>query len=140
VQPGGPPIWVGGSSPAAIRRAGTRGDGWLPQGPLTPDALDALRAALVAAGREGEPFDVGAIAGPVYVGDPDWDLGRAIAGPAEKVAHVLGKLAGLGALQIQLRPRARSADEVVEQIGLLGSEVLPRLAEVRPRPLFDGGP
>jgi probable F420-dependent oxidoreductase len=139
VQPSGPPIWVGGSSPAAIRRAGTRGDGWLPQGPLTPDALDALRAAMVAAGREGQPFDVGAIAGPVYVGDPDWDVGRCITGPPEKVAHILGKLAGLGALQVQVRPRSRSVDEVVEQIGLLGSEVLPRLAEVRPRPLFDGG-
>ena len=27
------PIWVGGSSPAALRRAAERGDGWLPQGP-----------------------------------------------------------------------------------------------------------
>ena len=29
-QPGGPPLWVGGRSQAAIRRAATAGDGWMP--------------------------------------------------------------------------------------------------------------
>jgi probable F420-dependent oxidoreductase len=30
VQPGGPPLWVGGRSEAALRRAGSLGDGWMP--------------------------------------------------------------------------------------------------------------
>ncbi|HKP19632.1 MAG TPA: TIGR03619 family F420-dependent LLM class oxidoreductase, partial [Gaiellaceae bacterium] len=29
-QPGGPPLWVGGRSEAALRRAATLGDGWIP--------------------------------------------------------------------------------------------------------------
>ena len=41
-RPGGPPIWVGGSSPAAVRRAAQLGDGWLPQGP--PEG--GMRAAI----------------------------------------------------------------------------------------------
>ncbi|WCO65536.1 TIGR03619 family F420-dependent LLM class oxidoreductase [Iamia majanohamensis] len=139
VQDGGPPVWVGGSSRPAIRRAARRGDGWLPQGPLSPEVVDALRAEMVAAGREGEGFDLGALAGPIYVGDADWDVGPGIVGPPGKVAHVLSKLAGLGAVQVQVRPRSRSVAELVDQIGRLGTDVLPHLAEVRPRPLFDGG-
>lgn len=32
-QPGGPPIWGGGSAPAALARAGRHFDGWFPNGP-----------------------------------------------------------------------------------------------------------
>lgn len=32
-QPGGPPIWGGGSAPAALARAGKNFDGWFPTGP-----------------------------------------------------------------------------------------------------------
>ena len=54
---GGPlPIHVGGSSAAAARRAGRRGDGWFPGGALTPDErarqFDLARAAAAEAGRD----------------------------------------------------------------------------------------
>ncbi|HZP27511.1 MAG TPA: LLM class F420-dependent oxidoreductase [Acidimicrobiia bacterium] len=54
-HPGGVPIVIGGSSEAAARRAGTRGDGFFPY-VVSPDDFAArvadVRAAAVAAGRD----------------------------------------------------------------------------------------
>ncbi len=127
IQEDGPPIWVGGSSKAAIRRAAERGDGWLPQGPVTAEHVARIAELRHAAGRH-DPFDIGALIGPTYVGDPDWDLGGpALTGSADKLAHVLRKFGGLGVGQVQIRLRSRSAAELVDQIGRFGAEVLPQL-------------
>lgn len=127
VQEDGPPIWVGGSSPAAMRRAAVRGDGWLPQGPVTPEIVDQLLALRHEAGRH-DPFDVGALAGALHIGEPTWDVGpRTLTGPPGKIAHVLGKFAAMGVHQVQVRFRSRSVDELVDQIERFGAEVLPLL-------------
>src|SRR3954470_838549 len=59
-QPGGPPIWLGGRRPAAIRRAGRFADVWMPY-MYTPEQLASslaeVRAAAEAAGRD--PAGVG---------------------------------------------------------------------------------
>lgn len=53
-QPGGPPIWCGGRSDAALRRVGRLTDGWMSY-VVTPDmfreGLDKIAAAAGAAGR-----------------------------------------------------------------------------------------
>lgn len=55
------PIFVGGESAAALRRAGRLGDGWIGMS-HTPEsaanAVAALRAHRAEAGRLGEPFEV----------------------------------------------------------------------------------
>lgn len=49
------PLWVGGSSPGALRRAATIGDGWHPTG-ISPDDFSAgreeVRKLATAAGRD----------------------------------------------------------------------------------------
>ena len=107
IQEDGPPIWVGGSSPAAIRRAATRGDGWLPQGLVTPEIIASIHEQRLAAGRH-DAFDIGAFVGPAYVGEPDWDLGGpALTGSPEKLAHVLRKFSALGVAQALQRTGLR---------------------------------
>ncbi len=126
IQEDGPAIWVGGSSPAALKRAAIRGDGWLPQGPVDHETVQRVLALRDAAGRH-DRFDIGALIGPTYVGEPSWDVGRALCGPPEKVAHVLRKYAAMGVAQAQVRLRSRSVDELVDQIERFGSEVIPLL-------------
>lgn len=127
IQEDGPPIWVGGSSPAAIRRAAERGDGWLPQGPVTPEILERLTELREAAGRH-DPFTIGALVGSIHLGEPERDLGGpALTGSADKIAHVLGKFAAMGVHQVQVRLPARSAEELVDNIDRFGAEVLPQL-------------
>jgi probable F420-dependent oxidoreductase len=58
-QPGGPPIWCGGRSPAALRRAGRLADGYqayvvTPQ--MYREALATIGDAAEAAGRKVERF------------------------------------------------------------------------------------
>lgn len=121
------PIWVGGSSRAAMRRAAERGDGWLPQGP--PEGgmaagIEFIRAHRVAT-RGDDPIVLGALSGPLHVGEPTWETPRCVRGPADKIAAYLRTYADLGVDQIQVGFVSRSADELCDQIAAFAADVAP---------------
>ncbi|MFE2530122.1 LLM class F420-dependent oxidoreductase [Streptomyces sp. NPDC059382] len=124
------PFWVGGSSPAAVRRAAVRGDGWLPQGDpreRLPERIARIRELREAAGIT-RPIEIGAITEPLYVGEPGWDTGRrALTGKAEALAESLREYRELGVDQIQVRFRNRDVAELTDQITAFGAEVAPLL-------------
>ncbi|MFE9845505.1 LLM class F420-dependent oxidoreductase [Streptomyces goshikiensis] len=124
------PVWVGGSSPAALRRAAVRGDGWLPQGDpreRIPARIARIRELRQAAGVTA-PIEIGAITEPLYVGEPGWDTGRrALTGKAEALAESLRAYKALGVDQIQIRFRSRDRAELTDQITAFGDGVAPLL-------------
>lgn len=130
VRPGGPPIWIGGSSAAAMRRAATLADGWLPQGP----PKDGMRAGIArirelrsAAGLP-EAFDMGVNVEPIHIGTPGFDVAKwTLTGEPEQIAERLGRYQQLDVNQWQLRFVGQSAAEVAEQTERFGAEVWPLL-------------
>ncbi|MFF4270995.1 TIGR03619 family F420-dependent LLM class oxidoreductase [Streptomyces sp. NPDC001536] len=122
------PLWVGGSSPAAVRRAALKGDGWLPQGDPR-DRLPAQIARVRELRQEKQgPFTIGAIVEPLYVGRPTWEVGRrTLTGTPERLAQSLRAYGEMGVDQIQVRFRSRGSAELTDQIAAFGTDVAPHL-------------
>jgi alkanesulfonate monooxygenase SsuD/methylene tetrahydromethanopterin reductase-like flavin-dependent oxidoreductase (luciferase family) len=100
-RPGGPPLWVGGSLPASIERAGRYFDGWMP---ITPDAAEwgrqwrEIKAIARAAGRDAD-----ALTGSMYLNIVlDDDAARANA----RLDHFLETYYGQPAAVLRKRQRS----------------------------------
>ena len=128
VQQPRPPIWVGGSTLPALRRAAERGDGWLPQGVPEmgmPAAIDFIRNHRHAARGEA-PIDLGMNAPFMYIGRPPAALGpNDRSGSPAELAEIFRSIKTLGVQHCGIRFRTRSCDELCEQIAAFGADVLP---------------
>ena len=114
------PIWVGGSSPPAMRRAAERGDGWLPQGPPKGGmeaGIALVREQRAAAGKVDEPFTIGALSGPLRLTGVD------------KVSTYLRTFRDMGVDQVQVSFKSGSVDELCDQIAQFAAEVAPSVNE-----------
>ncbi|MFF1756215.1 LLM class F420-dependent oxidoreductase [Streptomyces sp. NPDC058266] len=124
------PVWVGGSSAPAVRRAALKGDGWLPQGDSRdqlPGQIAKLKRLREEAGIEA-PVTVGAITEPLYVGEPAWHVGRrTLSGAPQALAESLRAYGAMGVDQIQIRFRSRGLGELTDQMAAFAADVAPHL-------------
>lgn len=127
---GSMPIWVGGMGEAAWRRAGRRGDGYIPMGnpkEQLPEIWSTIRRSADEAGRELGDFSLGFMPGLIHVGTPTFDTGPwpTTSGSAEEIADIIREALDLGATTLHLRFANRSKQELLDQIEAFGTEVAP---------------
>ena len=149
------PIWIGGSSTAALRRAATAGEGWIPLfvDPTTmSDAVVELRYATAAAGRDptavvpgvvavvsvGPDTDHAAARGTAWLsalyGIPAKAFGRhLVAGPPDRCADTLGRYIRAGVAHAAVMV---AGDDPLDQFAALAASFLDRHA---PAPLAGVG-
>jgi probable F420-dependent oxidoreductase len=130
------PVWIGGNSEGAQRRAGRIGDGWVPFG-LAPAALragwDGVRRAAEAAGRDPTALTCAmwlpiALTSP---GDPPLPPEIPLQGGAERLIEQLAEYAAAG-LEHLIMFNVAAPQAVAEQVARIGLEVLPGVASLRP--------
>jgi probable F420-dependent oxidoreductase len=130
-----PPIWVGGHSPSALRRAARYADGWHPVGaiaasPLPPQEmrahLDTLKRLTEAEGRDVSALTISYKA-PLYdTGIPDRDgTRRSFSGTPDDIAGDIRSFAAIGVHELIFDFRGASIAESVERLQRFAAEVMP---------------
>ena len=128
----GPPIWLGGATPAALARTGRRHDGWLPYPPDPADYASGLRDIHHAAAQAGRSPD--AITPALFVSvrvDRSLPSGRRALGdyaqvnygmPLEELEKIQAVVTGTAADVTESLRRyvAAGARHIVIRLGALG--------------------
>jgi len=141
VQRPHPPLWIGGNTSRAMRRAVEHGDGWVPM--LAPAGMSGrvrtrpletvadlgariaeARALAVEIGRT-RPFDVAFSPAGASMG------ARSRGGVARLVDHA-AELAAAGVTFLNTGVPGPSLDELLDNIAWFGAEVLPAIAAEGP--------
>jgi probable F420-dependent oxidoreductase len=134
-----PPIWVGGHSPAALRRAAKHGDGWHPVGaiaasPLPPQEMKAHLQTLKRL-TEAEGRDFGALTisykAPLYdTGIPDRDgTRRSFSGTPHDIASDIRSFAAIGVHELIFDFRGETIAGSIERLQRFAAEVMPLVGD-----------
>jgi probable F420-dependent oxidoreductase len=140
VQKPHPPLWIGGESPPALRRAAKLGDGWypIPANPQFPldtfgrykSALGRVRQLAAEAGRDPQSLKLGFRAqrhGPSDQPKADDGERKILVGDNAQIVDDLKQLAALGVSQVDVRLGATSVEQAVANMRTFRDDVMAKL-------------
>jgi probable F420-dependent oxidoreductase len=132
IQKPHPPIWIGGHSGPALRRAAELGDGWAPIGLRPPPLLEPpemaaklarLRTLLHQAGRAEDALTI-SLAVPISFTETVGSARPMLSGSAEQIADDLRQYQALGVQHFNLNLPGRGSEKR-EAIDRFAREVIP---------------
>ncbi len=132
VQKPHPPVWIGGYSNAALRRAIRLGDGWHPSN-LAPEALAEKKALLYRwceeAGRDPASLSISTRVNNVAFGDSGDTVGRPapLSGSVQRIVDNIKRYEEAGVSHIVLGIRGRDSQRMVETAQRFADEVRPQI-------------
>jgi probable F420-dependent oxidoreductase len=133
VQKPHPPIWIGGYSNAALRRAARLGDGWHPSN-IAPDAitqkLPLLRRLCEEAGRDPDQLSITTRVNDVAFGESGDRVGRPapLSGTPQQIIDNIRRYGDAGVSHIVMGIRGHDADAMIQTIRRFADEVRPKVS------------
>jgi alkanesulfonate monooxygenase SsuD/methylene tetrahydromethanopterin reductase-like flavin-dependent oxidoreductase (luciferase family) len=135
IQKPHPPIWIGGHSAPALRRAARYGDGWHPVGavaasPLPPEEMrlkiDTLKRLTEEAGRDFGKITI-SFKAPLYEPTVTVVSGkrRRFTGSPEQVADDIREYGALGVSELIFDFRCDTIDASIEAMDRFAREIMP---------------
>ena len=132
VQKPYPPIWIGGQSKPAIRRAAQIGDAWHPVGaipaaPLEPEELAEnlvlLHDYAEKAGRDPSKIQV-SVKAPLYDANSSGDIRRRFSGSADEVRQDVQTYADVGVTHLIFDFRTADPNQTEDRMARFSEEVM----------------
>ena len=141
VQKPHPPIWIGGESPPALRRAGRLGDAWYPIGSnprftiRTPvqyaEAVDRIRSHAEQAGRDPDRIDLAcSVAGTAIPASSTHPTERRpFTGSPSDVASDIDAFREVGVRHMRIGLEADCLSEMLDNLAEFATDVMPLVSE-----------
>jgi len=121
------PIWVGGASPGAMKRAATLGDGWHPSG-ISPEnyrsGAEQIKRMAAAAGRDPGQISL-SVRAAIRLNPPSGAPLSRFDGSSQDMVNAIGDYARVGVEHVVLAPDSGNVALVRDKMKQIARDVIP---------------